>query len=529
MTGKTGWSVVVLSHHPVHWYGYMPNVLTILEAYVAGTSGNVSVAGTSIPFNFSGKNTAKLIGTFHGHTHNLIHGKMGNALIPRIGTPNGCFSRNNEYGSSSYNEDFRAKYGETTTYSKTANSARDTAFCVYTIDTVSQVIYATCYGAGYDRTVSYGDAAYYSITNNLASGVTSNNTATSIKEGSSYSATLTAANAGYSINNVVVKMGGVDITASAYANGVINISNVTGDIVITATVSGYTNIIDIIGYTDNTRLSTSAGNTKAETGYVTTGFIDLRNYSTPIVIRTKGVDFRASTHGNSAYVWYSASQAFFSSSYLDNKDDSSLKTEFDGEGNLTFTIKRFADTNPLIRLAGYGSGADLIMTINEEITNDSSDNGGDNGGSDVVNYTNLVPTSIGTDGSVYNGVGYKADYRLNSSGTETSLTGAICSGFIPYNNEVIRAWGCTASTVGSTGNYLALYDSSFTKIYVGQFKDAFNGTYEEYNGKYLMTIDPSTISNATYKSNIESAKYIRVGFASCAPSDFVVTLNEEII
>ena len=33
-------------------------------------------------------------------------------------------------------------------------------------------------------------------------------------------------------------------------------------------------------------------------------------------------------------------------------------------------------------------------------------------------YTNLVPTSINSDGSIFNGTGYKDGYRLNSSGTE---------------------------------------------------------------------------------------------------------------
>ena len=140
MSGKDGWRVIVLSHHPVHWYGSMTNVLTMLDAYVAGSSGSATVAGTTVSYNFSGKNAAELVATFHGHTHNLIHGKAGTAEIIRMGTPNGCYSRSNEYGSSSYNEDFRSKYGETTTHSKTANSAKDTAFCVYTIDFEKAVV-----------------------------------------------------------------------------------------------------------------------------------------------------------------------------------------------------------------------------------------------------------------------------------------------------------------------------------------------------------------------------------------------------
>lgn len=72
----------------------------------------------------------------------------------------------------------------------------------------------------------------YTITNNLTN-VTINNSSSSINEGSSYSATLTA-NSGYALGTVTVTMGGNDITASAYSNGNINISSVTGNIIITA-------------------------------------------------------------------------------------------------------------------------------------------------------------------------------------------------------------------------------------------------------------------------------------------------------
>ena len=72
----------------------------------------------------------------------------------------------------------------------------------------------------------------YTITKNLTN-VTINNSLSSINEGSSYSAILTA-NSGYVLGTVTVTMGGTDITSSTYSNGSINISNVTGNIVITA-------------------------------------------------------------------------------------------------------------------------------------------------------------------------------------------------------------------------------------------------------------------------------------------------------
>lgn len=75
----------------------------------------------------------------------------------------------------------------------------------------------------------------YTITNNLTNVVT-NNSSASVTEGNSYVATLTA-NSGYTLDNVTVTMAGTDITSSCYSNGSINISNVTGNIIITASAT----------------------------------------------------------------------------------------------------------------------------------------------------------------------------------------------------------------------------------------------------------------------------------------------------
>nr|DAF74030.1 MAG TPA: hypothetical protein [Bacteriophage sp.] len=81
-------------------------------------------------------------------------------------------------------------------------------------------------------------AETWSITNTLTNATTSNS-ATSVTKGGSYSATITAEE-GYTISIVTVTMGGTDITATAYANGVITIASVTGNVTITVetTASG---------------------------------------------------------------------------------------------------------------------------------------------------------------------------------------------------------------------------------------------------------------------------------------------------
>lgn len=75
----------------------------------------------------------------------------------------------------------------------------------------------------------------YSVTNTLTQ-CTSNNNSTTVTEGQSYTATITA-NTGYTVNSIVVKMGNTDISSSAVSGNIITIANVTGNIVITATAT----------------------------------------------------------------------------------------------------------------------------------------------------------------------------------------------------------------------------------------------------------------------------------------------------
>lgn len=88
----------------------------------------------------------------------------------------------------------------------------------------------------------------YTVTNNLTN-VSNSNSATSVIEGASYTARLAAAS-GYTLDTVTVTMGGVDITETVYANGVVNIANVTGAVVITASAVEAETSLWKTGYVD---------------------------------------------------------------------------------------------------------------------------------------------------------------------------------------------------------------------------------------------------------------------------------------
>lgn len=82
----------------------------------------------------------------------------------------------------------------------------------------------------------------YSVTNQLTN-CTSNNSNTSVTAKASYTATLTA-NEGYELSTPVITMGGTDVTSTCYNTDthIINITNVTGNIIIIANANEISNV-----------------------------------------------------------------------------------------------------------------------------------------------------------------------------------------------------------------------------------------------------------------------------------------------
>lgn len=523
MTGKSGWSVIVLSHHPLHWYGSMPNVLTILEAYIEGTSGSITADSTTVSFDFSGKNAAKLLGTFHGHTHNLIHGTVGDSEIVRIGTPNACFSRNNEYGSSSYGDSFRQKYGEVTTgsdgtlttvtYAKTANSAKDTAFCVYTIDLANEIIYATCYGAGYDRLLSYSSTVYYSVASSLTN-VTSSNAAAAIAEGETYTATLTASD-GYELSSVTVTMGGEDITATAYSGGVVSIAEVTGNIVITAMATrvptSYVVDIESVGYTEGARWSTSDGTIRTgATGSVAVNLIEFdRAAGETVTVELSGINWQYNANCTIALF---ADDTFKVGDYLNAENTNahvgySIVHGDNGAVTLTFydNDQSAYDSINGFKVSGYGSASDVVITVTQSFSSDDSDTAG---------YTNLIDT-----------VGYTDGYRLSTSTGELkdqdgyTTTGIIDISGTGGQEAVVRTKGVDFNTATRGYAAIASFNSSGTFLAATYLNTPFNGITTEFDENGNMTM--------TYSADGTASRYFKIcGYGSGA--DLIVTLNEEI-
>lgn len=160
----------------------------------------------------------------------------------------------------------------------------------------------------------------YTITRNLIN-VASSNTANSIAENAPYTTTLSPTGTYKKLGAITVTMGGVNISTSAVSGSTITITKVTGDIVITC-AAVITNIIDTVGISANTRLSTASGANKAQKGWATIGanmdassLIHLKAGDT---LRIKGASIPSANDGISAAVAYSSTATFMSSDYIYN-------------------------------------------------------------------------------------------------------------------------------------------------------------------------------------------------------------------
>lgn len=499
------WGIVILSHHPLDWGNIKP-AANVLAAYLNGTSYSATQTGAAVSYDFTGKNAAAVIANFHGHTHCFNVSDISGTEVKRIAIPNACFARTNEYG-----EDGNTTFGDSTSYEKTDDSTgKNTAFCVVSVDLDEKIIYADCFGAGIDRIVSYGTAEVesFSVTNNLSNASTSNGAAT-VLAGAAYTAILSA-NENYEITSVTVTMGGTDITDTAYSDGVVSIASVTGDIVITVTtkysvVYNVTNLVPTSQAQDSTAVYNGVGYKNgyyasesgdgADAACVVTGWIPY-TWSPENILYVRGASITTASHVR----------------FFGYRDKTTLDTGAYGTGsNLStyFTVEELetnyykltplatkADVN-YIRISLIGTGENLIITVNEEITTGSGggESGGDNGGSGGT-YTNLVPTAVATDGvTVFNGTGYMNGTYASTPhyGTDASC---VTTGFIKLVNgvEAIYVKGATWDT-----------SNSHSRVHIYTTLGSSSGLWNEFKAATTGTFTVETLGENYYKFTLGSA------------------------
>ena len=382
---KAGWNVLILSHHPLDWGGVCV-LSNIVKAYVDGSSITVSSGNT---INFSGSNSAKILAAIHGHVHgfkaaqlNSISSGTGTPYnVWRVATPNMCFARNNEYGQNSNAEYYGIEFGETTTYNKTANSAKDTAFVVNVINPSQQKLYSYCYGAGYDREIFTGiqTVAVTGVSLNASSGkltIGGQTTLTAtVKPADASNKTVTWASSAPTVASVV---NGV-VTALAPGSAKITVKTADGGFTAEYALTVKAATSDLLadyGYADNTRLSTGSGSEKAATGYVTIGHtaaipIDKTRYPNGATIRVTGAVnclgnnwSGGNNGGDSAFALYTTGGTQFSNaSYIEAKTTTAGTFTIDAD-KTGFTLDIASLSAPrYIKFCVKGAGANLTATL----------------------------------------------------------------------------------------------------------------------------------------------------------------------
>ena len=206
----------------------------------------------------------------------------------------------------------------------------------------------------------------YSVVLNLTNAASSN-AATSVAEGAAYTTTLSPTGTYKKLGAITVTMGGTDISSTAVSGSTVTIASVTGNIVITCAAT-ITNIIDTVGISANTRLSTSSGVNKDKIGWATIGAnmdaASLIHLHAGDTLRIKGVSLPAAADGNSAAVEYSATATLISAGYIYNGHTWN-NINFTSSGDIV-TVTTTGEHNIRVSLICTDASA-VIMTINEEI------------------------------------------------------------------------------------------------------------------------------------------------------------------
>ena len=155
---------------------------------------------------------------------------------------------------------------------------------------------------------------------------------------------------------------------------------------------------------------------------------------------------------------------------------------------------------------------------------------------------NWVPLSTDTDGSIFNGVGYKENVRLSSSGgiSGSAQNGSVTTGFIPWGGDttILRLKGVEWLNAGPNygGHYYLVFydqnkksrggDNDYIESPAGGLGHILTITRDD-NGVETFVFNKDYGTTNTLLQWVRSAKYIRIT-ARGKGADMVVTINEEI-
>lgn len=307
------------------------------------------------------------------------------------------------------------------------------------------------------------------------------------------------------------------------------------DPVIPDSPSGYTNVLDVYSIAYNKRWSKSSNALVDCNGMIciTIPLADVWEKT----IRLKGFTPSLKASSQSA-IWYVYRDNNTSAGGILSDPDNAIIWNCVGltsDGNGVYTLPVNSDT-----LKVYSGGtiiyanlavsesavisksdlADKVMTIDEEIV-------------DNTGYTNQIPISTNSDGSLFVGTngekGYKTGYRLSmSGGGESAQEGTEVTGFIPVTKDSVIRIKNIAWEDDSTRGVVA-YNANFEKTptdKMGCNIDAMFGVYGYDDGNGVRR-SQRLLSLANF-ANDDTIRYIRL-CSTDINENSIITVDEEIV
>lgn len=506
----SAWSIMIFSHFPADYYSNFTALKNILKAYMTGKKVQFLLDSTEINFTFSGKNSAVILGLFNGALHNLRTVNLSEVNLPLIGVPNVCHGESNYFADEKYTSDENLAYGESATWEKLPSSADDTSFCVITVDKSKGKIYIHCYGAGYDRELSFDSIGDGPGVPGIGGGPGGSQPGGSggTDSGGSDSGGTDSGDSGSGESGSGDNTGGGN-TSGTYTN------------LVPVSVDASGNIFNGCGYR-NGKYIDEGDDEYSDSSFTVSGYIPCENGD---VIRINGGNW-SDSEGNTLLI-YDDTMCLIWSALLSGEADSESGITYNGDTvvfrSLDVDNGNISDMT-YMRVSCEGDGRNLIVTVNEEITQ-SSGSSGDT--PPVVSGVNIIPYSTDEYDDIYNnGLGYRDGYALGDDGEvdESAPDSRFTHTGYLYGEKgsVFRLKGYNWTS--DEGNYLMVYDTDYVLYHTvrlsSQTNDSKNGISFSSG---VMTFDTSKVT----ATQIPNEFFIRVS-TKASGANLYMTYNEDL-
>ena len=144
----------------------------------------------------------------------------------------------------------------------------------------------------------------------------------------------------------------------------------------------------------------------------------------------------------------------------------------------------------------------------------------------VVSYTNVLPTAIDSDGSIFNGKGFKEDTRLSASSSTgiAEQVGVCTTGYISVGaGDIVRLANITMTDANSTGRVCVVFYDGLNNTQLS----AVNNTNLAKYWKGVLDDSGNLIQFTVSNTDVPTAKYMRIT-ADVISETSIITINETI-